>query len=157
MTREDVEREIERARTANRDLIEGPERPGTTAIDELAPKLDGADLRGADLSGLDLTDAGLRHADLRGAILEETVLAGAYLNHADLTGTDRTADADLSGATLHFAHLEAADLGGAKLEPAYADCMFNATYDDETRWPRGFDPETYGAKRVGRVPRRAGE
>jgi hypothetical protein len=78
--------------------------------------LSGADLRGADLRGADL-----READLGGADLSEADLFGAYLSEANLTG------ADLGGADLFKA-----DLQGTR-------------YNQDTRWPKGFDPAAAGA------------
>lgn len=149
--REDVEAEIGRARRADEAMVTEQGSAGTVSMQGLAPKLDHADLRGVDLSRLDLTDASLTYADLRDAILEGTILAGAYLNHADLRGTTRTEGADLTDATMHFACLEEADLARATLGSAYAGSLTNATYDGETRWPRGFDPQAHGARRVGKI------
>lgn len=151
VTREEVEAEIGRARDADEAMVSGPEQAGTIAVEDLAPKLDHSDLRGADLSYLDLTGASLRYADLRGALLTGTALAGAYLNHADLRDTTRTEDTDLTDATMHFAYLEGANLEVARLGSTYGGSLTNATYDDETRWPRGFDPQAQGARRVGRT------
>ena len=82
--------------------------------------LSGADLRGADLSGAILSEAILSEAILRGADLREAVLSGTYLSGADLS------DADLSGADLSEASL------------------IDALYNEYTKFPEGFDPETAG-------------
>jgi uncharacterized protein YjbI with pentapeptide repeats len=96
---------------------------------QLAPQLDGADLRRATLEGADfrrasltgvrLDEANLTGARIRKANLSEAGLGGAVLKYADFTraflhGTSfvlaNLSDADLSGA-----HLEDADLSWAKL------------------------------------------
>jgi hypothetical protein len=48
------------------------------------------------------------------------------------------AGADLSGADLRHLDLSGADLRGTKLQ--------GAIYNDDTRWPVGFDPDQHGAK-----------
>ena len=59
-----------------------------------------------------------------------------WLAKADLTGAILT-HADLRGADLRSADLDNADLGGADLS--------NAKYDQNTKWPEGFDPTEAGA------------
>lgn len=159
MTRADVEAEIRRAR--DRGSAENLLQQGDAdqLVEDFHPNLDDADLSGVDLSGLELRFANLRRADLRRATLEDTDLAGAALNDADLTGTTRTRGTILVGANMNFARLGGADLSLAVLRREdYADpsvardaspvFLQNATYDDVTRWPRDFDPKTYGARRV---------
>jgi uncharacterized protein YjbI with pentapeptide repeats len=89
-------------------------------------RAEGAVLRGARLTGATLTAADLRRADLR-----QASLAGADLRRADLF------EARLQGADLRAADLRGADLTGAGLE--------GAAYDEQTRWPDGFEPKTSGA------------
>jgi uncharacterized protein YjbI with pentapeptide repeats len=74
------------------------------------------------LSGIDLKDAKLRGGDLRGANLQ-----GAKLSNADLRG------ANLRGADLYDAYLDEAKLSDAE-------------YDHDTKWPKGYNPITAGAK-----------
>jgi hypothetical protein len=70
-------------------------------------------------------------------------LEGADLSHMNLRGFD------LSAANLRYADLRGADLRGASLFTAVMD---GAVYDEETRWPVGFDPEQHGARQVD-IPR----
>lgn len=160
MTRADVEEEIRRAR----DL--GPPTSPTTKLgdsliaDDHYPKLDDADLRGVDLSGLDLGLANLYRADLREAILEGTNLAGAGLIDADLRNTKRTRGAVLIGAVMYSARLGGADLSRDVLRREDTDdppdtetaasrvFLKNATYNDDTRWPKDFDPKEHGARKA---------
>ena len=155
MTRADVEEEIRRTRGLDslRDPI--PEG-GAYPVEDDYPNLKDADLSGEDLSDLDLELASLEGADLRKAILSGTKLPSANLDRADLTGTTRTDGADLTGATLYFARLGGADLSRAILRPedsddtsarrpTIPDFLKNATYNEATRWPKGFDPKQYGA------------
>lgn len=93
--------------------------------------LEKADLFYADLSEANLSFANLANADLDRADLERAFLYWAKLDDAILTDTDLR-KADLSGASLLRADLTGADLKGA-------------TYDEDTAWPRGFDPEKEGA------------
>ena len=107
--------------------------------------LEVADLTGADLTGADLRGADLNGAKLRGADLRDTDLSNAELWQARFKGADLRG-ADLSNAELWRAFLRGADLRGADFKGANligAD-MFRATYDDETIFPEGFDPESQG-------------
>jgi uncharacterized protein YjbI with pentapeptide repeats len=117
----------------------------------LRANLRGADLRKADLSGANLVRSNLCWANLNGADLSEANLSLANLELANLNGADlfkaalRLTDlvgaelngANLSRAKLHGARLHGTDLSGTKLE--------NASYDKNTTWPEGFDPERTGA------------
>lgn len=76
-------------------------------------------MRGFDLAGRDLALLNLAGADLRGAKLRGS---------------------DLRGTALQAANLDGAELAKAQLE--------GATYDEETRWPAGFDLLAAGAMMV---------
>ena len=129
--------------------------------------LHGANLRGADLSHADLEDADLSggRADLSDAKLVGANLTRARLGEARLTGADLR-DAELAGAHLRGADLRDADLRGASLpgadlrfatlsgdlrgavfaadfRPAHLDhvVLTDATWDETTSWPAGFDPK----------------
>jgi hypothetical protein len=80
-----------------------------------------SDLRGKTLTGLRLVNANLFGADLRGAIVGRVDMTRAELRHADLRGVDLS-QANLSEALL-----------------------YGARYDENTRWPFGFDPQQHGA------------
>jgi hypothetical protein len=80
---------------------------------------------------VDLTRADLRAADLQGVRLFHAILHYACLSEADLTGAD-----------LRSALLEGADFSNARLTDAQLD---GAIYDEDTRWPQGFDPQQHGA------------
>lgn len=81
------------------------------------------------LAGANLRDATLVLANLQKAALWDANLQGANLR-----------DADLRGAYLQNANLQGTTLRGAKLEAV--------SYDTDTIWPEGFDPEAAGAVRV---------
>ncbi len=145
MTRQDVEAELLRAERAEEEsadpILEGqPYR----SVEEGDPYLQGADLFGVDLSGLDLAEANLRDADLREAILDGTVLVGTDLTGAYLASA-RLEGADMSNAVLRREDHENPYLARTPL-PRFLE---SATYDDRTRWPRGFDPDAHGARSVG--------
>ncbi len=90
----------------------------------------GASLRDADLNAADLSGAVLNRAVLRDADLTDADLSSAILWNTDLRGADLSG-ADLSGADLSGADLSGVDLSGAK-------------YNDNTKWPEGFDSATAG-------------
>jgi len=126
-------------------------------------------LQGAKLSFVDLRDANLEEASLRGvhlyeAKLQKSLLAGADLQEANLGFANLQearlwgailVDADLGGANLQEAYLMEADLrranlngsdlSGADLERAN---LKEAKFNQDTRWPTGFDPTTVGAIEV---------
>ncbi|MBL8103152.1 MAG: pentapeptide repeat-containing protein [Anaerolineales bacterium] len=115
-----------------------------------------SDLSGADLSFCDLREADFHNADLSGAVLESTNLRGADLHGAILKGAflgnsilqkANLNNADLHGAVLVMADLRKADLHGANLLGTDFSMAFlneasfkEAKYDQDTRWPEGFDP-----------------
>jgi uncharacterized protein YjbI with pentapeptide repeats len=107
-------------------------------------------LKGAILTEANLENANLRKADLRDAKLIGANLRGADFTEADLRGADLTG-ANLRGANLircriwttNFSKVDFSNtdltntktkLTGAKLKGAY--------YNDETKFPEGFDPTT---------------
>ena len=93
----------------------------------------------------------LRSANLEGAMLVKTDLIGANMSRANLSGAELS-QADLSGADLSHADLSNANLSEAKLSGAnLSNCdmnnvrLLNAKYTVDTQWPKGFDPDAYGA------------
>jgi uncharacterized protein YjbI with pentapeptide repeats len=125
-----------------------------------------ADLRGANLSGAHLGGTDLNYANLERAVLVQAVLCGASLwsanlSAADLSRTNLTAatlaranltgarlqDACLRGADLRGANLERADLAGERQDVTTSPGRFlaGAIYDQTTRWPEGFEPQSHGA------------
>lgn len=82
------------------------------------------------MSPADLSDADLYGADLSGADLSGADLRGANLHWADLFG------ANLRGADLRHADIDSSSLPEADLR--------RASYDQDTKFPRGFDPDKAG-------------
>lgn len=100
------------------------------------------DARKVDFFKANFEEAGLAEAFLveavfMEAILKSVVLKGADLRHANLY------KANLTGANLTGANLKQAKLMGADLrEATVTDANFEeAEYDNETRWPDGFNVE----------------
>lgn len=94
------------------------------------------DLKEVNLSKTDLFCAAfvltnLEKANLQEAYLQRARLMGANLRDANL------AEADLRNANLCRADLRGANLTGVKLA--------NAVFDQDTRFPDGFDPLSHGA------------
>jgi uncharacterized protein YjbI with pentapeptide repeats len=101
-----------------------------------------AHLEAAELAGANLQGADFFRAHLQGARFTDCRLEGVHLMGAHLEGV-MLHEAHLEGANLSYAHLEGAVLFGADLSGADLDgAHFNgAFYDDDTRWPQGFDRE----------------
>ena len=113
-------------------------------IEEL-PDLKGADLSNYCLKYADLSDTDLRGVNFESASLESVNFQGANLeeanfHNADLFGTDFR-KANLEGVVLERTNLEEADLRETNLEEAN---LYAAIYDDDTKFPPGFDPEEAG-------------
>lgn len=100
--------------------------------------LSGANLSGANLTGAYLIKAYLTKTDFRKAIVKETYFTGSFLTKANFM------KADLSGAFLNGAHLNGAIFHGA-------------SYDNTTRFDRGFDPVALGLTLVSSFQGSAGK
>ena len=98
--------------------------------------------QGRSLGGVNLGWANLEQADFRNADFYGANLSGASFKQADLSGKTNLAFTDLSRADLTAVDLRGANLEGANLE---GTVLANAVYDEQTIFPRGFDPETAGA------------
>jgi Pentapeptide repeats (8 copies) len=94
----------------------------------------GFQLSGVNLGWSTLIDANFSNADLYGANL-----SGASLKYANLSGNTNLAFTDLSRADLTGADLRGANLEGANLQ---GTILNNTVYDEKTRFPKGFDPDT---------------
>jgi hypothetical protein len=157
ISRRQVEAEIERARAAEEKANPIPEGAPYPTLEDVEPQLNNKDMSGVNLSGFDLSNANLSYSDLRGADFTNTRLVMAELNHVILRNTTLTEGADFRGANMSFAELQGADLSKAILrgddpplwEPASPLILYNAQYDKQTRWPAGFEPDEFGAVRVG--------
>lgn len=88
-----------------------------------------------------LRNAQFKHSHLNGARFEKCSLRNAWFTGCELE------DADFSGSDLRDAHFEGAKLEGVR--------MAGAWYNDETKWPDGFNnPAGHGAihtNEVGRI------
>lgn len=98
--------------------------------------LERADLRAAEIENVNLQAAHLPRANLAGASLYQ-----ANLNEADLRGA-LINGASLKEAKLNRAILQDADLRGTDLQGTE---FREATYNRNTKWPDGFDPQAAGA------------
>jgi uncharacterized protein YjbI with pentapeptide repeats len=128
-------------------------------------KLNEADLSGANFNDSNLEDGNLCHANLNGAQLQRIILDHANLADAQLIGV-RITGRSLHGAIrthaiMHKAKIAAylvnADLTAAELKGAdlgevpdlwRVGSLAGARYDEETKWPEGFDPRAHGASLI---------
>lgn len=119
----------------------------------------GADLSGAQLEEADLSEAHLEGANLLEAHLERSILVEAHLEGANMGLAHLEGafllGAHLEGANMGHAHLDKAPLLGAHLEGANLTCaktekafLIGATYNNQTRWPDGINPEEADAKLI---------
>lgn len=119
-------------------------------------QLGGMEWKKANLSGADLANAEIHHCrfaesncagvSLKSAKVRASSFNGANLKSADLTNAtfwgSSLKQADCSEAKLEKADLRAVDLCGTNLTGAtLKDAnLEQATYDENTRWPKGFSP-----------------
>ena len=96
----------------------------------------GSSLYWAMLEGSDLSGCNFEGADLRGANLERTLLTGANLRRANLGKDNLGGPTRLQGANLTDAVLNSCNLVGAE-------------YDSDTRFPKGFNPDSAGMVAAG--------
>ena len=102
-----------------------------------------AKLIGVNMSRADLSSANLLGAQLGGANLEQASLIGVVLAEADIS------DANLFQANLSQANLENANLLGANLSGANLTNtdLTGATYNEDTQFPKDFDPDMRGMRK----------
>lgn len=97
------------------------------------------DLTGIDCQAQELNQANFQGSNLRQANFRLTDLQGANFQNANLQG------ANLSMADIHSCNFCGADLTQANLSGADRR---NARYDDQTKFPAGFNPEIVGMIRI---------
>jgi uncharacterized protein YjbI with pentapeptide repeats len=132
-----------------------------SGADLTAALLTGTNLFGANLSNATLTSAYMHQVNFEIANLQSADLSYAYMLEAGLSGADLSyaqldfaylvfadlSDAILSYADLSYANLIGADLTGADLgqveQFAFA-CFHTATYDADTTFAEGMDPDALG-------------
>ncbi len=90
----------------------------------------------AKLAGANLSEANLTRAHLEWAFMVTANLMGASLVGAQLVGSE------LRGANLAYTNLSGANLQDTSLTWSR---LRDATYDETTLWPEGFDPISAGA------------
>lgn len=135
-----------------------PRGPNLADADLSSAQLQGAHLGWANMRSSLLTSANLHmaildRADLRKTDLQKANLRGASIKFANLSEADlRDANLGLVGA--QFANMQRADLRGANLHGASLTWakLTNALYDQQTRWPVGFNPIKRGARMVSSAP-----
>lgn len=103
--------------------------------------MQGAKLTGITLNACNMNDADLMKADLSNAVVSE----GMFQN-------TKMQEADLRYARFENVVLDSVDFGQAKLwEVDFSNVQMqhvsltDAEYTVETKWPKGFDPQTLGA------------
>jgi len=104
-------------------------------------QLEGPELIGAKLTGAILLNIGLEKTNLSNLDLTNVNLQGGWFRESDLTNTI------LKGANLSYADLQKADLRGTNLAEANLEgsILDGASYDKDTIWPEGFEPDELGA------------
>jgi len=95
-------------------------------------KSNGANMTEANFDNSDFYGADLSYVDAYKANFKYATLWGANCAHADFR------QANFTRSILFGADLSAANLKGAKLWIAW--------YSNDTKWPKGFDPEKAGAR-----------
>jgi uncharacterized protein YjbI with pentapeptide repeats len=100
-------------------------------VDLMHSRFPDGNFSGAKFKGAELTRSTFREANLEGADLSKAKLFGISLKRANCK------DARFAKADLRLADLCGADLTGADLDGALVE---QSTYDENTRWPKGFTP-----------------
>lgn len=93
---------------------------------------DGADFRGSRFTETNFINAHLDGANFAGATLDRCCLIFAMMAATDLRGTDLST-CDFTGAPL-----------GAPPDTETHIDLRGALYNDQTRWPQGFEPSSFG-------------
>ena len=132
----------------------------------IAPKdfFQGANLHSANLQGSQLPGIILHDVCLTGSNLQNTDLFEASFQDANLSGTEfqranlaqaNFANALMTGSNLSYARLMGANLYDAEIRIKHEDypqlggiTVQGAIYDDDTKWPEGFDAKAAGAIKV---------
>jgi uncharacterized protein YjbI with pentapeptide repeats len=104
-------------------------------------KLVGEDMTGFNLEGVILSWADLRQTNFKGAILKESVVISADLRNSDLSDADFRGS-DLRQADLRWSNLKNTDFTDANLQ---GTILREAEYNTQTKWPKDFDPDIFGA------------
>ncbi len=112
----------------------------------VATYLSRANLTQADLQEAHMVSARLAGANLSEANLTRAHLEWAFMGTANLMGASLVG-AQLVGCELRGANLAYTDLCGANLQDTRLTWsrLRDATYDETTQWPEGFDPIAAGA------------
>mgnify|MGYP003133650971 FL=1 len=118
--------------------------PYTNFINE---ELRYADLVDTDLSYSTFTESifygsHFQGSDLSGAVFDHTEFDTAYFNGANLTGAVFVNLSSVEYANFQYSELSAADLSGA--HDWWTATWNNATYDINTIFPDGMNPDDYG-------------
>jgi hypothetical protein len=155
-----AERKLADAVRRQRSLIEAPVAPPISAASLRAgfvevKELNGLDMKDQDLTGVKLAFRKLRGADFSNAQLKNANFLESDLRAASFIGANLEGvifyDADLRGANFSGSQVNKARFMTARLESAdmRADGLdladLRATYNAQTLWPDGFDPEKAGA------------
>lgn len=131
----------------------------------------GANLSYADLSGADLSNAKLDNANLSYTKFVDAEIIGAIFDNSCLDNADLH-NADVALSQMHNASVRSADLNVANMRkwikppPIQTSSngkvlnsslyymhkfgnplpvLYGTVYDENTKWPKGFDPEKHGA------------
>lgn len=159
-----AEKKLSLATSKKQLLFESPKPPPMTSATLRAgliheKELDGLVMRDSDLRGMELPYRNLSRADFSNSKLCGGNLIGSNLREASFE------KADLSGVGFREADLRKANLRGAKIKDArfpkarlegadFTDAdisdsdLSRATFDDNTKWPKGFEPDKFGAVKI---------
>ena len=104
-----------------------------------------ADLSNANLGWTTLVDANFSKADLSGADFHMAILNNTDFRGSDLRGAILLYDAISTDDDFQILYEISLDVQGARRRTNWGSADFRgATYDDETIFPEGFDPESRG-------------
>ncbi|MDD5114971.1 MAG: pentapeptide repeat-containing protein [Methylobacter sp.] len=162
-----AERKLADAVIRQRSLLEPPVSPPITAAALRAGLIETQELSGLNMQAADLSETNFLSKTLRGANFSNATLTMARFPNCDLRAAIFAGanlekvmfyNSDLRGADLTGAIVTSADFEGARLEGADMRCQslegmkIRAVYDENTKWPDGFEPTAAGAVAIDAPP-----
>ena len=151
-----AEKKLAFATSKKQSLLEPPKPPPISPAALRAGLIRDKDLSGLVMKNEDLMEMELVYRKLIGANFSGSKISKGRFQGSQLQGANFE-NADLEEASFPESDLRAASFRGANLKKIYAPSadanlenanLKRAIYNDETKWPTGFNPEECGAIKI---------